>query len=230
MSNTMTLLQLRTAVRNQADMTNSQFVTDAELNGYINQSIYELWDLMVQADQNFGVTSTTFTITSGNTQNLPADFYRLKGVDDLTLNANNPLTVRKFSFNERNDYAQNGIFYNRTIYSQVAYNLVGMTLMFEPPERAPGTYKLWYVTIPTSLSADGDTFDGINGWHQYIIYDSAIKCRIKEETATDALQGMKGEQRQRILAAANTRDNSQGEKITRVAKNTRNRMFYPYNA
>lgn len=224
MAQTMTLLQLRTAVRQQADMVNSQFVSDAELNGYINQSIYELWDLLIENDQDFGVTSTTFTIATGNTQSLPADFYKFKGLDDLTSDSNSPLTVRKFSFNERNSYSLSGLPFYRGAFSDVYYRVVGSSLLFEPPERAPGTYKLWYIVVPTALALDADTFDGVNGWHQYIIYDSSIKCLVKEESSTTVLEKLKEEQKLRIMKASSTRDNAQGEKVTRIARNPRSRL------
>ena len=44
----MTLTQLIAAVRQRADFVNSQFVTDAELTSYINQSYFELYDLLIQ--------------------------------------------------------------------------------------------------------------------------------------------------------------------------------------
>ena len=52
MSTEMTLLELRTAARQRSDMVNSQFVSDAELNSYINQSAFEYYDLMVQKYSN----------------------------------------------------------------------------------------------------------------------------------------------------------------------------------
>ena len=44
----MSLPQLRTASRQRADMVYSQFVSEAELNSYINASYFELYDLLVQ--------------------------------------------------------------------------------------------------------------------------------------------------------------------------------------
>ncbi len=40
---------IRTTVRQRTDKVNSQFVTDVELNGFINSSIQELYDLLIGA-------------------------------------------------------------------------------------------------------------------------------------------------------------------------------------
>ena len=44
-----TLAELRTQARNRADMESSEFVTDTELTDYINSSIAELHDILIQS-------------------------------------------------------------------------------------------------------------------------------------------------------------------------------------
>lgn len=48
-----TLAELELAVRREADMVNSQFVTSAEVQSYINQSWAELYDRIVLFDQEY---------------------------------------------------------------------------------------------------------------------------------------------------------------------------------
>lgn len=48
-----TLAELELAVRREADMVNSKFVTSAEVRSYINQSWAELYDRMVMFDQEY---------------------------------------------------------------------------------------------------------------------------------------------------------------------------------
>lgn len=52
----MTLAELRTEVRRRSDMENSQFVKDAELTTYINQSYVELYDLLIARFEDYFVT------------------------------------------------------------------------------------------------------------------------------------------------------------------------------
>lgn len=110
MANEVTLTDLRNQSRQRADMVNSTFITDAELDGYINEGFLELYDLLTQkfGDEYF---HTSFEITIGPTANvyaLPSDFYKLKGVEiDQAGGGNRFTTVVPFMFQERNRYAFN---------------------------------------------------------------------------------------------------------------------------
>ena len=74
---TITLAQLRTQARQRADQENSNFVTDSELTGYINNSIAELHDLMMQNyESEYFIKTFEFNTSSGvEDYPLPVDFY-----------------------------------------------------------------------------------------------------------------------------------------------------------
>jgi hypothetical protein len=61
-----TLAELELAVRREADMVNSQFVTSAEVQSYINQSWAELYDRIVLFDQEYLLRYTDIPSTSGS--------------------------------------------------------------------------------------------------------------------------------------------------------------------
>ena len=77
------LEQLRVACRQRADMVNSTFITDAELNSYINASYFELYDLLVQKYGNdYYVQEYYFNLVGNQSRyDLPEDFFKLLGVD-----------------------------------------------------------------------------------------------------------------------------------------------------
>jgi hypothetical protein len=84
MTDYVALSDLRTLVRQRADQENSQFVTDEELRQYINRGYAELYDLLVTnaTSEDYFLNSSTVTLVSGTqTYDLPADFYKLRGVD-----------------------------------------------------------------------------------------------------------------------------------------------------
>lgn len=225
MTDTLTLLELRTRVRQRADMENSSFVSDSELNGYINESYKELYDLLIESGEDYFITSTTFTITSGNTQALPATFYKLKGVDDLT-DPNSPATVGDLPFAERNMYNEPFFEVLPQYGSNVRYRVMGSNLAFYPITRAQKTYRLWYVPTVTIMTSDSDTCDGIQGWNEYVVVDAAIKCRIKEESSTTELNQAKVRLVSRIQSMKRDRDQSAPEKVARVR--TRQNAYNPF--
>lgn len=227
MADTLTLLQLRTRAREHADMVNSTFVTDAELTGYVNSSYQEFYDLLTNSFEDYNITLFSFTIASGNTQALPTGHYKLRGIDDMT-DSNNPLPVRKYNFNERNDYTSQYGFLDR--FSVVKYRIIGDNLYFVPEDRAARAYRLWYVPIATTLVADGDTANGINGWLEYVAVDAALKCLNKEESDTKVLYRAKKDLIDRIEAMRLNRDQSLPEKISRIrnANRLRSAALFPY--
>lgn len=228
MVDSLTLAQLRTTVRQRADMVNSQFCSDSEINGYINYSYKELYDLITEAAEEYNVTQYAFTVASGsNSASLPTDFYKLRGIDDLQIPAY-PRTVRKFAWNERNDYANDALLLSIYDYSNVTYRLNDLNVIFEPPLNAPKNYLMWYVPQPGTLSSDSDIAYGVQGWLEYVTIDAAIKCLIKEESDISPLMAQKSEMKERITRMRANRDQAMPEKISRV-RNRRRNGIYPFS-
>lgn len=209
MATTMTLLNLRTAVRQRSDMVNDQFISDSELTSYINQSYFELYDILVQKyGDNYYVANPYTISTDGSNQffSLPTDFYKLLGVDLALSNTNDSfVTIRPFNFSDRNRYAVPNFqsFYGVT---NMRYRLNGDKLWLTPTPAGNQTIRLWYVPKLTTLSADGDTVDGISGWTEYIIVDACIKALAKQESDVTVFALQKAELIKRIENAAENRD------------------------
>jgi len=209
MATTVTLQSLRTQVRQRADQVNSQFITDAELNNYINESYAELYDLLVQKySDNYYVAPPLLFQTNGQdlTYDLPEDMYKMLGLDlALSNTLDSFVTLNKFQFRDRNKYAVPNFqsFYGVT---NMLYCPLGNQILFNVVPSAGQTLRLWYIPKITYLVSDNDTLDGISGWQEYIIVDAAIKCMQKEESDCSVLLLQKQGLITRIEAAAENRD------------------------
>lgn len=128
MARVRTLLELRDEVRQRADMENSQFVSDAELDRYINESISELYDLIIEsaAQEYYLDTYTINTVSGRDTYSLPSDFYVLKGVD-ADLGATRPVPIRPYMLNERHREMD-------TAWQEVQYRLLGAANIHGPDD------------------------------------------------------------------------------------------------
>jgi len=209
MATTMTLLEMRTQVRQRADIVNSQFFTDSELNGYINQSLFELYDLLVESyGENYFVAPPFIINTDGINQffNLPTNFFKELGVD-LLINGlqESAVTIKPFNFSDRNRYSIPNF---QTFYgvSNLRYRLNGNQIWFTPLPASGQTIKLWFIPSMPTLSLDTDTFDGFSGWTEYVIIDAAIKCKIKEESDGSLLVLAKDKIIKRIESASKNRN------------------------
>jgi hypothetical protein len=201
---TRTLLQLRAEVRQRANMENSLFVTDSELDRYINLSLSELYDILVSKyGQDYFMTSYDFSTTAGvDSYALPTDLYKLAGVD-MKLDPVRFIRLKRFEFAERNrvDYAMT----LREI--DLKYRLRGEYILFSPIGNMSGRQiRLWYIPKPTLLVNTTDTVEGYNGWEEHAIITAAIKCLGKEESDTSTLQVELAKITTRIESMAAARD------------------------
>ena len=212
------LQQLRTECRYRADMESTQFVSDAELNTYINASLGELYDLLIRAyGEDYLADAYEFTTTSsvaayGLPDSVDGYLYKLSGVD-MTISGQT-YTLSRFNFNERN------LFQNSTIsatYSGplIRYRLFGSEIHFSPAPGGSYATKLWYIKHPTQLVNDWDEPEGVlvNNWLEYVIVDVAIKMLIKEESDVSVLMARKDRLERRLNEMVENRDFANPETV-----------------
>lgn len=218
----MTLTELILAARQRADMVNSTFIPDSEWTSYINASYAELYDILVSRFEDYYSKTTTFTITSGNSQALPADFYKVRGVD-FQLSPGDWASIRKFNFAERNRVDNVTL---RTVRGQFdkQYRVMGQNLLILPENNAGGTYRLWYIPRFTKLVNGNDQAGDVLDFEEYIVVDAAIKALVKEESDTQVLLLTKQQLKDRIEAMAANRD-TEPERIADVT-DLNGRLFF----
>ena len=215
MANTVTLSSLRTQIRQRANMENSEFISDSELNGYINASYAELYDILVSRFEDYYTITASSTVSAGSFSfSVPADFYKVRGVDRL-ISGTEYYSLKGFNFSERNAY-NNSVTFNYFNQIDIRYRLIGNNIELTPQGSAAGTYRLWYIPTYTALSLDADTVDGVNGWEEYIIVDACIKCLEKEESSTTMFEKQKKALLKRIEEMASQRDINNLDRITDV--------------
>lgn len=137
------LTDLNLATRQHANVENNNFVTDAEVRNRLNEAKLALYDLIIDiAESAYAVQTSPTTLAggfSGNTITLPADFYRMKGVDRSPGTTNVETIDPLPSFRERNS---GGRYWMPT---------GSTTIAIVRPELAAGVYALWYYPIALNL-------------------------------------------------------------------------------
>jgi hypothetical protein len=220
-----TLADLRLAIRQRADQENSQFISDSELNSYINASYAELYDLLTSRFVDYYTINVEFDITTGNTFPLPDGFYKMIGLDQQASGYTGKwATVYPFVMGERNKLS----IKRRVLLSRIAvnYRLIGNNLVILPEENAGGHYQLWYIPRFTPLVAYADEMGDILDFDDYVVVDCCIKCAAKEETDASVYMQQKVDLKARVEAMAANRDAGQSEKIT--DNQVYRTWYYPY--
>ena len=237
----MSLGQIRLAAMQRADRVNSNFVTLPEWNSYINQSMYELYDLLITVYEDYYIAPPIQFYADGNTFLFPLPngsipflnpitqqtsvarpFYKLSGVDLALNNATNAyVTVNRFQFIDRNRF----VYPNTasTIYGvfNMQYRLMGSNIEFIPTPSGGQNFRIWYIPRLKELLQDTDTTDiGISGWIEYVIVKAAFYALTKEESDTTSLVLQLAALQKRIEESAANRDNSQPDRISDTRANS----------
>ena len=218
MARTFTLVQLRTRARERADMVNSSFITDSELNGYISASYAELYDILVQSGLIYFTPSTqTITANGSETYALSSDYYGTIRVDRL--DGGDYLPLEEYMIMERHRHENNG-GNDASVYSVQGSNI---SLL---PAPSSGTYRHTYIPAPADLtaSADSATVDGVSGWEEYIVVDAARKMLQKEESSTTGVERDLLRLKERIEEMAQNRAWSTPRRIVDVRGNSVDRV------
>lgn len=191
--------------------SSSTFIPKATWVEWVNAGCQELYDELIEAygeDYFVGTEQTITTDGINSTFVLADDFYKLLGVDYL-LNANQGvagrITIWRYNFAERNRYA----LPNLSAPGRMAlrYRIQGNKLAIIPrPPVAGQTLYLTYAPRFTPLSADGDAFDGINGWEEYVKAAAAMKALGKEESDQSPAASLFARQKERLTTIKEERD------------------------
>lgn len=213
MASNVTLGGLRTTMLQRADMVNSPFITTAEANGYINSSLQELHDLLIDAYGNDYQTKNVTFATQQNkdtysfaTDILAPDFYKLVGLDQQV--GSLWFNLQPYSMRERNRF-QYGLYTYNYWGRYYRYRVIGSNLVLTPMPQASVTLRLWYAPVCPTLVSDSDSYDDVDGFSEYVIVDAAIKCLLKEESDVSVHLMRKNELRARIDQMKQNRDASE---------------------
>ena len=223
---THTASDLITRVRRRGDFENSEFVTDAELTDFLNQGLAELWDILISTFEHYGVDSdTTYALPGSGTFALPADFYKLIGVDFAPSSGTTTSRVRPYSFQHRNKYS-NPVFKGAGV-DLLEYQIVGDNMKFIPDDRPTGTVTLHYITTAPQLGANVTGI--ITGHEEYAVWYAVMLAKNKEESDIEFEISNIERLRERIQQAASRRDAGETTSIVDVGIGTElyHDLFYP---
>lgn len=225
----LSLGEIRSRAQQRSDLVNSKFITLPEWNFNINQSYYELYDLLINSYEDYYVAPRLTIVTTGageydlpngeNNSEAPA-FYKLFGVDlGLDNSANAFVTLRKFDFIARNRYVFPQITSTFLGVFNLQYRLIGSKIKFIPTPSGGQQIGLWYFPRLTTLLQDSDVMDGISGWTEYVIIDAAIKALKKEESDASGLMAEKEAMKRRIEESSMNRDAGAPDTISNLRTN-----------
>src|SRR5581483_8925898 len=194
-----TLGEIRLLAQQRADRVGSNFVTKVEWNQYVNQSYHELYDLLTTTYEDYNVAPVFTFATDGRigglyplpdgvsvidavTSQIAQPFFKLLGVDmGISGGSNAWVSLKKFDMIERNRYVFPQVTSTYMGVFNAKYRLIDGNIMLIPSPGGGQFIRLWYIPRMKRLIADYDQMEHVDGWHEYVIIDAAIRALLKEE-------------------------------------------------
>jgi hypothetical protein len=187
MARLVTLAQLRTDVAAQCDFVTSASTryTPTLLTRLINQSIQRFRERVSATGSTHFLVSTS-GVLAGQTQpyafealdlsSVSPSVVRVYGVDVTIQGVVRTLAHRPFE--ERNEYSDlgGGI--------PVAWSQYQTRTLAIMPSRGGDPYTVWYLPVLADLSADSDTFDGVSGWENWVVWDVICQLAARDQYDT----------------------------------------------
>lgn len=210
MARSRTLGNLRSDVRLRADLVGNLFISDAEINEYLNQGIAEFYDRLVGARGQEYVSAEQIIATTGaETYALPADHYETIYVE-LDLGGQRT-RLTSYSMHERA-----ALIGSATTGRPIAFRLQNANISFLPAPTAGYTIRHWYQPASPRLTSDGQSVDGANGWEEYAIWRAVAYCQQKEQIDPSFAMGMVAQLGGRIDRLAPFRATNNTERVVDV--------------
>ncbi len=215
-----TLAQIKLRARQKADMVNSNFIEDPELLNYVNEAYFNWYDLVVTAFEDYYLDEPAeFTILPGAPGEiaLPADFYKLAGLDKASdASGDRFYPLKKTLWRDRN--RTEAAFSSYGLTPKTSYRIIKDKILLTPKDGSDGAYKLWYIPLATPLVDDSDTIATYNGFENLLIIDVAIKMLNKEESDVSILLMERARLEMKMKEMLIDRDINNGERIEEVGE------------
>jgi len=222
------LSDIITLIRQRSNMENNNFITDAELTTYINNSLAELDDILVTDYEDYRLLTFQAILPADGVSNIisiPSNLYKLRGVDyQVNQNANGTywLTLFPFQLTERNRQ-RSGLTNILIPYrTGLSYRVADAGIIIMPQVEAGGTYQIWYTPkfVPLTETTDALTIQMDNqAWVEYAVVDCCIKIFNKQNLDPSGFLAEKQLLQVRIRNAAKNRDSAGPKRIANVRFN-----------
>jgi hypothetical protein len=189
-------------VRSRTDNTLNGNLTDAEILGYLNYGLAELYEVLCNSFEDWNVTTLTFSISVGSYFNLPSDFFRERRLDKSASGvAGQGDWDRVARVALRDESAYNSAVLQSFSSKQVqGYVLEDNMLRVVPPSQSVGLYQLKYYPAWTDVTLSSTVSVGPRGqhWELYAVMCACIDVCEKQETDPSSWYGKKAALKARI--------------------------------
>lgn len=224
---------LRSRARTRADMVGETFVSNTQMNEFLNEAIEDLHEMLANSSGDHYRIQETYLATSGSTDTypLPGDVLKILAVDinptSSTGSWDSCVEMKRYSIKDRNRNNNEYISdYANSRYSSIRFRMHGADqIRFAPLPQGTYGIRITYYPVHTKMTNDADEYDFHNGWERYVILSAAIKAKLKEESDVSEERKELEMLRQNILNSLQDRNDERPLSALDFVDNVDNFMF-----
>jgi hypothetical protein len=198
-----TFAEIKRSIRLRGGWVNSARVTDELLGDIVNEALTELWDTIVAKWADYYTVNTIALATIGNQQVFSAiNWYKIRKLENDQSGAaasGDWSKLQPTSLDSEHLYRNAGT---------PRYYLRDSKIWLTPAPTTALRLRLHYISPAPLFAADGDSFDGINGYEAILIQKGklAVESELKLDTANSLRRVQELEARIRSAADAQDAD------------------------
>jgi hypothetical protein len=172
MAKTSTLAEMRDRATFLGDFANSRKFTPAIVDREINAAVEDTWNVLVSARPDYYTLEYVVPTVAGvDSVALPTDFFRLRKAE-----LSNGTRWRRLSRVELDATHQFG----STPATPTHYRLQANALKLYRTPDSVRQVRIYYLPCKSTMVADADTFDGINGFEDHAIIGAVVRLKMRE--------------------------------------------------
>jgi hypothetical protein len=179
----MDFTEIRASARSKADEESTGFITDAELNRFINQGLRIVYGKIAQAFEDYFVIKGTVAnsglitvLADTNEYDLPTNL-KIVRVERRNTNDSNENNWRKLQrLNIGNDQINDFYPIREGRDQGYGYFIAGDKLYLRPVPSGGFDMRIWFIPKVTALSADDDVPGVPEEYHELIAEYASVQC------------------------------------------------------
>ena len=146
---------------------------------------------------------------------MPAAFYKMASIPPIVNAFGSRINLQRWQQDARAVLLDGtrGWIYGQPIYYRLTKN---DQISFLPVPDSVQDVEIWYIPALTDMAADSDVYDGRAGWEEWVVWDAAIKCAIKDEKSLDEMVQERDRVFARIRPKAASKDMNQTGRVRDV--------------
>jgi len=200
-------------VRKLSDMEDTDYVSDDEITGYINDANREATMILGESYEDWNLSSDDITTVAGTRDyGVAADFIRLRKVmyvRDSGLSTEREYPLRRANWSE----TDGGPLLERI---PRRFRLQGSNIRLFPMPQAVLDYRYYYLAAPTTLTKTQLSVEFQYGLDRFCVWDAVVKCLIKEKSPSKEATNERDRHLAMAVRSADNRDASEAMTVQDV--------------